>query len=339
MPLNLTFNIIFTPGSVKYMRLGILSLLEFLPYKFRLISNGLDLSERLLLKHFCDTDARLEFYPFPTGPVLPHGILLRLLEQRNADEGYFCFMDYDIFVTGQFHGELEERLKKCDVFSSCRNFSNDLILKDNNDVDDILQCKRIRGRRVKFSNGITLASTHFAIYRTEPLKRVIRETGISFEKYQSPDLIPCSTLNEIRDRGFIAEVFDTGKLMNIISLRFGLKYDYYAFDNLLHIGGITRSIERRSVSLRSSGFELLKKLVRLGLNASKKDEKDKMPDLRMEIADYFLSYIKWLFGEDKKPVWKTKNHAEVDDEVKKVSVALYDLYEKHQDKLVTKINS
>ena len=315
-----------------------MSLLEFLPYKFRLISNGLDLSERLLLKYFCDTDARLEFYPFPTGPMLPHGIMLRLLEQRNMDEGYFCFMDYDIFVTGQFHGELEERLKKCDVFSSCRNFSYDLLLEGYDDVDDILQCRKISGRRVRYSNGITLASTHFAIYRAESLRRVVRETGISFEKYQSPDLIPCSTLNEFRDRGFTAEVFDTGKLMNIVSLRFGLKYDYYKFDNLLHIGGITGSIRRRSVSLRSSGFVQLKELVRSGFNVSKKDEKDKMPDMRMEMADYFLSYIKWLFGENKKPTWKTKNHVEIDGEVKNLGDALDDLYEKHKDKLVTEVN-
>ena len=75
--------------------------------------------------------------------------------------------------------------------------------------------------------------------------------------------------------------------MNILSLRFGLKYDYYKFDNLLHIGGIARTIRRRSVSRRSLGFELLKELVRSGLNVSKKDEKDKMPDMRMEMADYF----------------------------------------------------
>ena len=52
-----------------------------------------------------------------------------------------------------------------------------------------------------------------------------------------------------------------------------------------------------------------------------------------------MSYIKWLFGEDKKPTWKTKNHVEIDDEVKNLSAALDDLYEKHKDKLVTKVNT
>jgi len=84
--MDLTFNVIFSAEEVRYLRLAVLSLLEFSPYRYRLVANGLGQEEHRLLKKFVASDQRLDLFVCPNERKLAHGKILDLLEQMNNNE-------------------------------------------------------------------------------------------------------------------------------------------------------------------------------------------------------------------------------------------------------------
>ena len=99
------FNIIFTPGTVKYLSLFLWSLLKWSDCSFRLVSNGCLPPERRYLKKLSRQNPRLEFWAIPTQNSKPHGLALNYLHAMTHSK-HFCFMDSDIFATGDFIGPL-----------------------------------------------------------------------------------------------------------------------------------------------------------------------------------------------------------------------------------------
>ena len=84
------------PGTVRYLRLAVASLLHFSGYSFRLVANGLDRAERQLLADYCDSSPRLEYFDYPVSRMLDHGTMLNVLFQREASP-WFAMADSDIF--------------------------------------------------------------------------------------------------------------------------------------------------------------------------------------------------------------------------------------------------
>jgi hypothetical protein len=227
--MDLVFNVIFVPGTVRYLRLAIMSLVEMSDFRYRLVSNGLGESERRQLREFCDAAPRLEYREYPDDGLLAHGDMLnRLL--ADADHEYFCFMDSDIFACERFGEEVERHLAECDVFSSCLNAV----------VDEEIPGVGYGGTSIQTPTGLSLATTYFAIYRREPLQRVIRECGIGFERHRPseglpPLSIPAEHAAPLADERLI----DTGKLMNICAACSGLRFRYEFVEGLLHVGGMS----------------------------------------------------------------------------------------------------
>ena len=226
--MDLTFNIIFVPGGVRYLRLAILSLLKYSTYRFRLVGNGLKRDELKLLKDFCGSSDRLEFYAYPTGAALPHGTLLTLLARRESGD-YFCFMDPDIFASGPYQVELEAQLQDCDVFSSCYHLGLD--------PNERLSC--FRGRSLQTPTGLPLATTFFCVYRQAPLRRLMCETGVGFERCIYPEHCP-DHVAEILQGMEMPNVrrCDTAKLLNVLCHAYRLRLKYHPLGDLTHIGGL-----------------------------------------------------------------------------------------------------
>ncbi len=225
--MDLTFNIIFVPGMVRYLRLAVLSLLDHSDFRFRLVSNGLPRDELILLQQFCLRCPRLEFLGYPTPAMLPHGTLLTLLEHREHGE-HFCFMDPDIFATGPFQPELERRVRDCDVFSSCRQ-----LVVDPNDIPT-----GYNGANIKTPTGLDLATSFLAVYRGELLRRVIAAEGVAFEHFPHPATFPPGVAARLAARGLNPERCDTGKLLNILMHDHQVRFQYSPLEGLHHIGGI-----------------------------------------------------------------------------------------------------
>ena len=225
--MDLTFNIIFVPGTVRYLRLATASLLKHSPYRYRLVANGLDHGEQGLLRAFCDRSTRLEYFYYPTRGVLDHGTMLNLLFQREASP-WFCIADSDIFATGPFHEELEASLPECDVFTSCLPIS----------MDPEIVLPGFSGRSLQTPGGRPLAPTYFSVYRTELFRRIIGETRVGFEVYHPGRHLP--DLPQLPDEALRPRRLDTAKLLSLLAHQHGARFLHRELPSLIHIGGISR---------------------------------------------------------------------------------------------------
>ena len=229
--MDLTFHIVFCPGTVRYLRLAVLSLLRHSEYRYRLVGNGLDRAELAELRAFCRISPRLEYLPVPTPTMLPHGIVLSLLQARETGS-HFCFMDSDIFASSPFQAALEEHLADCDVFSSC-NFMRWTSAESQVGYSGVC---------LETPNGLPLATSFFAVYRQEALRRVLVETRVGFEDYLWREHHTDRLIARLASLGIDLDTvryFDTGKLLNVLSHPYGLRFRHVELAELTHVGGLT----------------------------------------------------------------------------------------------------
>lgn len=297
--MDLTFNIIFTPGTVRFLKLAALSLVKFSPYRYRLVSNKLDFGERAELENLCGSSDRFEYYfyepPYKSPKVAPHGEVLSALERANKDE-FFCFMDSDIFAAGPFHEELERELAACDVFSSCRQ----IMVAPGEAV------RSYSGKSIETPEGLAVATTFFAVYRSDPLRKVIRNTGVSFEKFGKEHPIPERARKVLVKLGLERRTFDTGKLLNVVSHAFGVRYRYREFANLHHLGGFSFALTRQRNNMYWLKFRVKCVLFALGATRYKaivSKTRNNLRDIRYRSGTFFADYIKWLNGDGREPRW------------------------------------
>jgi hypothetical protein len=231
--MDLTFHVIFCPDSVRCLRLAVLSFLRFSDYRYRLVANGLGRAELQELHELARSSSRLECLVLPTRTVLPHGIALSLLQARETGS-HFCFVDSDVFASAPFGRALEEHLADCDVFSSCNFLSLPWATEESR--------RGYGGTCLETPNGLSLATTIFAVYRQEPLRRVISATGVGFEDYLWREQHQDRVVDRLADLGIDAgqvRYFDTGKLLNILSHGHGLRFRYADLPGLTHVGGLS----------------------------------------------------------------------------------------------------
>ncbi|MEK6239016.1 MAG: hypothetical protein N2C14_30240, partial [Planctomycetales bacterium] len=236
--MNLTFHIIFLPGMVRYLRLAVLSLLKHSPYRYRLVSNGLQGLELEQLREFCEISDRLELCAFPTQAILAHGVLLSVLQSRER-EPFFCFMDPDVFAADSFDAVLEDHLRDCDVFSSCT------VLRTAPGE----RPQGYWGNCLEAPNGLPLATTFFAVYRNDWLREIIEKTQVGFEVCNRENFSP-DVHRRLEALGLPdVQQCDTGKLLNLLSHGYGARIKYRPLDALTHVGGVS------SAFVRSSGWK------------------------------------------------------------------------------------
>ena len=232
--MDLTFNVIYTPGTVKYLHLSALSLVRMSPYRFRLIANGLGGEEQEQLRQVANRHEQLDFLPYPTRHVLDHGTILNLLQQRERDE-FFCFMDSDIFASQPFHVELEKCLQTCDVISSCLPLA----------VDPAEDRRGFEGNCLRTPDGLALAPTYFSVYRNDRLTTMIRETSVGFESFSADQLMPEVESVHRSDSSFPKHtLIDTGKLLNVLGHDYAIRMRHHEFSGLVHVGGLSSYIAR-----------------------------------------------------------------------------------------------
>lgn len=245
--MNLTFNIIFIAGTVRYLRLAAESLLKESEYTYRLVANGLNKEERQQLKAFCDRSPRLEYFHYPSKRIMDHGTMLNILFARE-DSDYFCMADSDIFAAGPFAEELEKHLPECDVFSSCLPISMnpDIILPG------------FSGRCLKTPGGLSLAPTYFSVYRTTLLRKIIAETKVGFEIYHPGRFLPSGIEKfALGDDICQSRRLDTAKLLNVLAHQYGARFRHVELDNLIHIGGISGARKSWRDRLKEKTFSFL----------------------------------------------------------------------------------
>lgn len=233
--MELQFNVIFIPHSVKYLQYGVLSLLRFSDYRFRLIANGLGAVEYRILENLVANNERLSLCGKPGGKLQPHGDMLNtLLKQAEGDR--FCFMDNDIFAVGPFQSQIQEHIGQCDVISSGCGLSS----RSGSNVPGSYM-----GGAPQTPGGLPVAITHLSIYPTLKLKELVAETGVGFE-HIAPQVSLPSIARQPDFPEDLSEVhkMDTGILMNMLAGMRGWTFRKIDIPGLVHIGNISASMQR-----------------------------------------------------------------------------------------------
>lgn len=228
----LTFNVVFTPGTVRYLAPAVYTLLDWGQCRFRLVGNALGPTEARELYALAESNSRLSAVLLPARQMLPHGLVLSLLYRQYDDGPFFAFCDPDVFAVGPFDDLLRSHLETCDVFSSCYHVS----LKGRVYGGDFV------GRSLYGPGGIPLATTFFAVYRRAGVDEVWQRWGVGFERYLFPEHIPERVRRVLESRGLFLPPYDTAKLLNALQHVHGLRIRYADIPVLHHVGGVCRAL-------------------------------------------------------------------------------------------------
>lgn len=232
--MNITFHIVFTPGTVKYLRLFTISLLKWLPCSLRLVPNGCAPEEVRMLHEVCRRHAQAEVVRLPWDRMRGHQIVLNYLHQQNPSE-YFGFMDSDILATGDFLSELFPLLEKYGaVFSGLPFWRKD----EHYAWPWHRRMRFIQGEHLYTTDGRLLGCAYFAMYHQAMLTEFMKATDITFKAYDWHKL-PLHHQERLRRLGLKARGYDTGKVLNIFLQDRGEQFIYRDSPDLHHIGGFS----------------------------------------------------------------------------------------------------
>jgi len=246
----MTIYIIYTRGSVRYLRFFAKSLVSFSNYNYRLVANGCSANDIAHLKELCrEYPDRLYLDVISKKVVLPHGEVLDSLALAHS-ERYFCFMDSDIFAT-VYLPDLEALMNANQL--SAMFSAMPLWVKQEHETM-LNEFNEIIGTFNRTENDICIGGTYFAIYNHEHLLSVIRDFEVSFDSFFFNQL--AEPLQKVlTSLNLNKRLYDTGKIINILLAHRDRKMDNIHLPQLCHIGGTSFEVQNRY-----RGFFLLKKL-------------------------------------------------------------------------------
>lgn len=239
---KLKFNIIYTPNSVDNLRFLLLSLLDWTDFDFRLISNGCKRDEARKLKDFCATSDRLEYYHYITMPTrqlrswkqAPHGMVLNKL-QKMEESDYFAFMDSDVFAVS----ELTTSKVLEDLEGMAGIFSGNPLWSTTSDQMVSSRTGRFNDPQNTTESGICIGTSYFAVYDNRVLNEVMRSSKAKFDVYRKQTSVQRRNHQKLEDIGVGADIYDTGKYLNIVlqanQHQLAMKDEY----PVRHIGGMS----------------------------------------------------------------------------------------------------
>lgn len=230
---TITFNLIYTPGTVQQLSFLVYSLVKWSDCTFRLVANGCPPEEAAELQAVAQSHPALDFLVLPTKHSMSHGQALNYLQAMTTGL-YFCFMDSDIYAKGEFLPALTQHLPEYKGVFSCAP------IKCKGD-ECILPAQRraINGWHNQTQHGLCLGSSYFALYHNPTLSTLLQSTGIGFEACRWAE-IPQRYQHQLEQLGVVRDIYDTGKVLNLLLLARGEKLIYQQVAALRHIGGVSR---------------------------------------------------------------------------------------------------
>lgn len=227
---NLTFNIIFVPGTVRSLQFFTRSVIRYASCRFRLISNACSDAENALLHEIAEQSESVEFYDLGLSQPMRHGLLLDHL-QRREQSGVFAFMDSDIYATGDFVPFITDEIAIAQALFSCPpvwcNEAMQVALDGGT---------QLKGYHNRLYNGSVIGSTYFSVYDNTVLGALIEETNVSFEAASWGDVSP-QIQADLLQQNLKYQHYDTGKLVNLLLLTRKCELRTISIDNLNHVGG------------------------------------------------------------------------------------------------------
>lgn len=318
------FNIIYTPGTVAYLRLFVYGLLRWSDCSFRLVANGCSTDEASMLERLCHESPRLEFMRLPTRQgIMPHGHALNLLQSMERSER-FCFMDSDILATGEFLAEIVSRLEGfAAVFSGGRIGVKDEGIRVPEAFEPIAPLSG------EAPDGWFLGKTFFAIYDNRMLAEVIQSTGVGFEIRRWEE-VPEQCLDQLRRMGLrgVAEGCDTGKALNLILLARGERLAWVDSLSLAHIGGVSTRVLYKGSLRRRIRFQARRMLGHMRRALANPLTASLRPRARAEdlVTGYFYGLLRSLFEGQPRPALPEIDEPEIQAHIQSVARHIVELY-------------
>lgn len=231
---SITFNIIYTPGTVQQLSFLVHSLLKWSnDCTFRLIANGCDTKEAQMLQAVCAGNPRLSYATLPTNTLILHGEALNYLQAQNSDD-YFCFMDSDIYAVAEFMLTFEPLI---DSYSGL--FSAMPLRFPQSGLTLPKDTTFMAGPYTHSEERLCLGTTFFAIYNNQVISEVRRATGIDFRKYRWEE-IPAFYQGQLQALGLQVQLYDTAKVLNLVLHLHGHALHYQPCPELRHIEAVSR---------------------------------------------------------------------------------------------------
>lgn len=232
-------NIIFVRDTVQTCLPFLRSLVNEVDLPLRIVSNGCGPYEERLLADSCDESDRLEFQSLNSATTIEHGLALDQLFKLEKSE-LFSFMDSDIFATGPVSMSDIEPLPGEVASTGCLPMWH-----SEDDVSMPESFQVMGGRYIKSVSGHFLGCTYLASYRTRPLRELIESMGLSFRRYRRKDMSP-DILVKLADLGMAKQIYDTGKVINLMLQHRGHKMSFRDVEGLVHVGGISGPVASRA---------------------------------------------------------------------------------------------
>ena len=340
-----SFNIIYTPGTVKYLYPFVSSLLKWSDCSFRLVSNRCRPDEIELLRRLCHQHSRLELMALPFDRVIQHGQALSYLQSLETSE-YFCFLDSDILATDYFLPTFASYLDQYAGLFSC---SSSWCKAEEQILPASFQ--RMAGRHNRTDQSVCLGSTYFCIYNNYLLTQIMQSTDINFNPYLWSE-IPVQYQDELIKIGLDKAYYDTGKLLNLLLLQQGRLLAFRETTSLQHIGGLSlvsdqvmpQSIFGRISNLiRSQGRELKRTAAKLtanyfsrqtGMYFTDAEEKARRTLLgrKFVVSSYFTHLLRALSENQPLPKLLTIDDSEIEEKVELVTMAILNLHQETSSK-------
>ncbi|MGI9292140.1 MAG: hypothetical protein ACR2QG_12805 [Gammaproteobacteria bacterium] len=240
---DLKFNIIYTPGMVRYLSPFVKSMLDWCDCSLRLISNGCSEDEVKQLQRICDYFDRLELLVMPQQEMIPHGDMLEYMQTLDESD-YYCFMDSDVIATGPFMDDFRDDLNTSEVFSSGLP-----LWGVEKDFRIPPYFKSLHGIHAH-SGDMTVACDYFVIYNNKAFQETLDATGMGM-KLIGWDNIPPDQQKMLQDLGQEFGDYDTGKVFTLLMAARGARIKFRESKMLKHIGGFATVGEHKGKMLHS----------------------------------------------------------------------------------------
>lgn len=230
---ELVFNVVFTPGTFRYLAPFTSSLLANSSARFRLVANGCPADEVHAMQAFAARNAgRVGVHVASSTEMLKHGAALEETYASHDDGRFFCFIDSDVMALRPFADELLSLLARFSVVTT-----GDIAWAD----DRVLPpgSRDLAGRHAVGHDGFMYGSSYVALYSRPALESVRTRWGITFPATPD-DRLPEPVRARLTALGRHFTLYDTAKALNILLQGDGSTLHHFDHPGLLHLGGISQ---------------------------------------------------------------------------------------------------
>jgi hypothetical protein len=253
---SLTFNVLFTPGTVVRLLPFSLSLLQSPGIRLRVIANGCDQAEIDVMGAVEESNERVSRHILPSADPVEHGHALNQLFEA-FPERHFAFVDSDVIVGGDFIDRLLPLAPgTAGVFADATP-----VWRTHESTVSLSKTRDLMGNVCTLHDGAFVGNTYCAIYERAALEPVWRAAPRGFVAHHHY-MVPESLKESLRARGWHYRTYDTARLVNLQLLLAGFELENREVPEIHHVGAVSgrdfrgsRGGMRRAAAVLRSGSE------------------------------------------------------------------------------------